>query len=68
MNYPLISEYIEAIKSAEDNFEEVSYLRPVVGADGLETKVPISLDEDEIKALQESARTLKEVVDTIDWN
>ena len=39
-----------------------------VGADGLETKVPISLDEDEIKALQESARTLKEVVDTIDFN
>ena len=40
----------------------------VVGADGLETKVPISLDEDEIKALQESARTLKEVVDTIDFD
>ena len=26
------------------------------------------VDEDEIKALQESARTLKEVVDTIDFN
>ena len=39
----------------------------VVGADGLETKVPISLDEDEIKALQESAKTLKEVVGTIEW-
>ena len=35
MNYPLISEYIEAIKSAEDNFEELSYLRPVMGDDGL---------------------------------
>ncbi len=35
MNYPLISEYIEAIKSAEDNFEKLSYLRPVLGADGL---------------------------------
>ena len=35
MNYPLISEYIEAIKSAEDNFEELSYLRPVFGEDGL---------------------------------
>jgi serine/threonine protein kinase len=35
MNYPLISEYIEAIKSAEDNFEELSYLRPVQGDDGL---------------------------------
>ena len=30
MNYPLISEYIEAIKSAEENFAELSYLRPVL--------------------------------------
>jgi len=35
MNFPLISEYIEAIKSAEDNFEELSCLRPVMGDDGL---------------------------------
>ena len=35
MNYPLISEYIEAIKSAEDNFNELSYLMPVLGDDGL---------------------------------
>ena len=35
MNYPLISEYIEAIKSAEDNFEELSYLRPVLDDGGL---------------------------------
>ena len=35
MNYPLISEYIESIKSAEDNFKELSYLRPVFGDDGL---------------------------------
>lgn len=35
MNYPLISEYIEAIKSAEDNFGELSNLRPVLGDDGL---------------------------------
>ena len=35
MNYPLISEYIEAIKSAEDNFEKLSCLRPVLGNDGL---------------------------------
>lgn len=34
MSYPLISEYIEAIKSAEDNFKELSYLRPVLGDDG----------------------------------
>ena len=35
MNYPLLSEYIEAIKAAEDNFEKLSYLRPVLGDDGL---------------------------------
>lgn len=35
MNYPLISEYIESIKSAEDNFNELGYLRPVLGDDGL---------------------------------
>ena len=35
MNYPLISEYIEAIKSAEDNFKELINLRPVLGDDGL---------------------------------
>ena len=33
--YPLISEYIEAIKSAEENFEELSSLRPVLDNDGL---------------------------------
>ena len=35
MNYPLISEYIEAIKAAEDNFEQLSYLRPALDDDGL---------------------------------
>ena len=34
MNYPLISEYIEAVKSAEDNFEELSCLRPVLNDTG----------------------------------
>ncbi len=35
MNYPLISEYIESIMSAEDNFDKLNYLRPVLGKDGL---------------------------------
>ena len=34
MNYPLISEYIEAIKAAEDNFDQLKHLRPVLGEDG----------------------------------
>ena len=35
MNYPLISEYIEAISSAKDNFKVLSYLLPVMADDGL---------------------------------
>lgn len=34
MNYPLISEYIDAILAAEDNFEELNHLRPVIDNDG----------------------------------
>ena len=34
MNYPLISEYIEAIRSAEDNFDKLSILRPELDANG----------------------------------
>ena len=34
MNYPLISEYVEAVKSAEDNLNELTYLRPVLDGDG----------------------------------
>ena len=34
MNYPLISEYIEAIKFSEDNFAQLKHLRPVLDNDG----------------------------------
>ena len=34
MNYPLISDYIEAIHSAEDNFDQLQNLRPVLDNDG----------------------------------
>ena len=34
MNYPLISEYIEAIKASGDNFEQLNNLRPVLSEDG----------------------------------
>jgi len=35
MKYPLISEYVSAIRSAEDNLKRYSHLRPVLGADGM---------------------------------
>ncbi len=34
MNYPSIKEYKEAILFAEDNFEQLKHLRPVLGEDG----------------------------------
>ena len=34
MQYPLISEYVDAIRSAEDNFDKLSDLRPVLDGNG----------------------------------
>ncbi len=34
MNYPLISEYVDTIRSAEDNFDKLSDLRPVLDGNG----------------------------------
>ena len=34
MQYPLISEYIEAIRSAEENFDQYNALRPVLDDKG----------------------------------
>ena len=34
MNLPLISEYVEAVKMAEDCFDELCHLRPVLDKDG----------------------------------
>ena len=34
MSVPLISEYIKAIKLAEDNLDKLSYLRPILNSDG----------------------------------
>ena len=38
----------------------------IVGSDGIETQVPIKLDEDELKRLRESAGILKEIVEELD--
>ena len=34
MNYPLITDYVSSILSAEDNFKELTNLRPVLDEDG----------------------------------
>ena len=38
----------------------------IVGNTGIETQVPIVLDEDELLKLQESAKILKETFDSIE--
>ena len=37
MNYPLISDYVSSILSAEDNFKELTNLRPVLDEEGQPT-------------------------------
>lgn len=34
MNYPLISEYIDAIINAEENLDRLSNLRPIMNVNG----------------------------------
>ena len=34
MTYPLLSEYIESIKSPADYFDQLKYLRPILNDDG----------------------------------
>ncbi len=38
----------------------------IVGKDGVETKVPISLDDEEIEALKNSAKLLKDIMKSVD--
>lgn len=68
---------VEAIVRDEKSILPVSFLQhdlygiddvalsvpAIVGKDGVEKAIPIQLNEDEIKELKESAKTLKEVLD-----
>ena len=59
---------VSSMMHGEYGIDGVALSMPaIVGADGLEDKVPISLSEDESRALKESAETLKNVVGTIDF-
>lgn len=51
MNCPLISEYKEAIKAAEDIFEQLKHLRPLQDDDGL----PLSILEKTIYTLKDNS-------------
>lgn len=57
---------ISSMMHGEYGIDGISLSMPaIIGKDGLETKVPISLDEEEQEKLLESAQTLKEVLGTI---
>ncbi|MCR5676960.1 MAG: L-lactate dehydrogenase [Agathobacter sp.] len=59
---------VSSMMRGEYGIHDVALSMPtIVGADGLGEKVPISLSEDEINALQTSAKTLKEVIDTLEF-
>lgn len=57
---------ISSMMHGEYGIEDVVLSMPaIVGKNGLETKVPIHLNEEEQKKLQESAKTLKATLDTL---
>lgn len=59
---------VSSMMHGEYGIDGVALSMPaIVGADGIENKVPISLSEDELSALKDSADTLKSVVGTIDF-
>lgn len=58
-----VSSYIDGDYGIND---VVLSLPAVVGAEGVQTRVPISLSDEEKAKLQESAKTLKEVIDQLD--
>jgi len=54
---------ISSIMEGEYGIEDVALSMPaIVGKDGMESKVPISLNYDELNKLQNSAKTLKKVI------
>lgn len=58
---------VSTMMHGEQGIEDVVLSMPcIVGGDGIETQVPIKLDEDEAKRLRESAAVLKGIMDELD--
>ena len=58
---------VSTVMHGEYGIEDVVLSMPcIVGKDGIETKVPISLSQEEENRLRESARVLKEAVDKLE--
>ena len=58
---------VSSLMNGEYGLSDICLSMPaIVGANGVEEKIPISLDEDEITALMASARQLKSIADELD--
>lgn len=58
---------VSALMEGEHGIEDVVLSMPcIVGKDGIETKVPFRLNEEEEQKLQHSASVLKEIISTIE--
>ena len=58
---------ISSMMHGEDGISGISLSMPaIVGLNGIETHVPISLDADEAEKLRESAETLKKIAAELD--
>ncbi|MBQ2980579.1 MAG: L-lactate dehydrogenase [Lachnospiraceae bacterium] len=58
---------ISNMMHGEYGIEDIALSFPaIVGKDGVETKVPISLDDEEIEALKNSAKVLKDIMKSVD--
>ena len=58
---------ISNMMHGEYDIEDICLSFPaIVGKDGIETKVPISLDDEEIEALKNSAKVLKDIMKSVD--
>lgn len=58
---------VSSLMAGQYGLSDVCLSMPaIVGADGVEEKIPISLDEDEITNLMKSANALKEIASSLD--
>ncbi len=59
---------VSSLMTGQFGIDDIYLSMPaIVGADGVEEKIPISLDEEEVEKLQNSAKQLKRIADSIEW-
>lgn len=59
---------VSSLMTGQFGIDDIYLSMPaIVGADGVEERIPISLDEEEIEKLRNSAKQLKKIADSIEW-